>query len=155
MFYEEPDATWAAELLDLEIVASARYLDAQLSYVRRGEHPPVYPIDTPKVGAHWHVGDLERLLSFEQVQQRPLHRTIRRIIDAYGADPMAVSLPMVEQLEREAGDELRRDLRAVPTTTEKYQKRIETLVRRPWVGDHARSIPRGWIPICERAVDIW
>lgn len=151
---EEPDESWAPELLDLEIVIAACYLEAQLGYVRRGELPPAPPAVVPRIGPERPIDDLERLLSYGQVPVRPLHRTVRQIIASHRTAPQSVTPEMVDRLEREADAELRRDLQPVPHAADDYQRRVGALAARPWLAEHARSIPRGWLPICERAVRI-
>lgn len=49
---------------------------------------------------------------------------------------------------------LLRGLPDPPGGAEDYKARINTLAAYHWIGDFARAIPRGWLPVCERTVRV-
>lgn len=60
----------------------------------------------------------------------------------------------LEETSRAVKQVLLQNLREAPATEHDFRDRIQALLLVPWIGGHARDIPRGWVPLFERAADL-
>jgi hypothetical protein len=153
MANEDPGKAWPPELIEFSIMTEVHRLAFIFRFiVTKRPSRQGYSERDVRAAADT-IGSFEGVLDDARLPQE-LDETLRYVIRTFRANPG----PLPPELEDRYYDRvvacLLRDLPAVPESVHEYRQRIAQLIARRWVGEAARVVPRGWLPIVERAVRV-
>lgn len=154
MTIQDPRKAWPPELIEFSIMTEVHRLAFILKYIvsvhassGRGYN------DEDLRAAVNTIATFEAVLGDARLP-REMDEILCFVIGAFRRRPGPLPLGIVDRYYDLVVDTLLRDLSAVPADRREYRQRLSRLVARHWIGDAARVIPLGWLPIVERAVRV-
>lgn len=97
---------------------------------------------------------LAQLARQEEVALPPTLRDLARRLANIQQLPRGAAEALLLRIEEEAKRALLADLAEAPSTAKEYVDRRASLEELPWLGSHARGIPRGWVPLFEKTAQL-
>lgn len=151
---DDPRRLWPPELIELSIMTEIHRLAFIFKYIvsERPSGGQGYREDDVGMAART-IGSFEAVLEDARLPPE-MDECLRTVILAFRARPGPLPPELADGFHDRVVDCLLRDLPAVPSDVKDYQQRIAQLMARHWIGDVARVIPQGWLPIVERAVRV-
>lgn len=147
---EDPRKVWPPELIEFSIMAEIH----RLAFILKSILTPDPRKDDAAVS-----GAAESIRSFENMIDEArlpadMDEMLRAVIKAFREERGPLPQELVDRYYDRVVACLLRDLPAVPENAQEYQQRIARLMARQWIGEAARVVPRGWLPVVERALRV-